>query len=110
MPDKNEPKLVTANDIANLTQAAKRLNDLMGSAIVQKESEAEKAGLAQMIGNFMLDHAFEFIGCWNIVNREYNPLVRGIAALLGRADLYTQNQLAASKPAKQEEAPKLVAP
>lgn len=110
MPDKaNEPKLITANDIAQLTSAVKRLNELMTSAIVQKETEAEKAGLAQMIGNFMLDHAYEFIGCWNIVNREYNPLVRGVAALLGRADLFTQNQIASAKPAQQE-APKLVAP
>jgi len=98
---------ITVNDIANLTQAAKRLADLLNSAILTKESDAEKAGLAQMVGNFMLDHAFEFIGAWNVLHFEYQPLIRGTASLFHRgAELTMKN---AEKPA-QEEAKSIITP
>jgi len=107
MPDKNKPVApITANDIANLTQAAKRLTDLLDSPILTKESDAEKAGLAQMIGNFMLDHAFEFIGAWNVLHFEYQPLIRGTAALFHRGAELTMK----SADKTQQEAKSIITP
>lgn len=93
MTDQTTPNLpapISTSDIARLTVSTKRLSDLLQSNIVTKEGDSEKAALAQSIGNFMLDHAYEFIGAWNVLHFEYQPLIRGTAALNHRAAMLTE--------------------
>jgi hypothetical protein len=81
------PKLkrLTPQAIRDLTEAHQRLIALSSKAIVEKNDDKEVAGLANYIGNTMLEHAPEFIGAWQVAQGEYQPLVLAVGKLLMRA-------------------------
>lgn len=103
-----QPGGLTPQKIRNLIAAHQKLTSLLQQQVVTKGSDEEKSGLANFIGNTMLEHAPEFIGCWNVVQGEYNPLVKGIAALLARANMllaaHAQDAQAEATPKPQQEA------
>lgn len=80
-----KPKRLTPQIIRNLAEAHARLVDLGSKKIVEKGDDKETAGLANFIGNTMLDYAPEFLGAWQLTHMEYQPLIIAVGKLLMRA-------------------------
>ena len=113
-----------------IIDAISRLNTLGGedSKIVtlDKNAEAEKAGLREYLKNTLLEHAGHLVGCWFAVKNEYEPLCNVFANITNRAEGIRAQRLAAeadprlggqvtesakeSAPAAAEEPRDLVAP
>jgi len=82
-----------------IIDAISRLNSLGGedSKIVtlDKNAEAEKAGLREYLKNVLLEHAGHLVGCWFAVKNEYEPLCNVFANITNRAEGIRAQRLAA---------------
>lgn len=73
-----------------LIDAIHRLNQLSSSVIVNKNDDAEKAGLEKFLYTGLVAHASVLLGCWFTVKTEYEPLVNCFSHLLERANGLTE--------------------
>lgn len=78
-------KRLTPQVVRDLAEANERLAALISKKVVEKNDDKETAGLANYIGNTMLEHCREFLGSWQIAQQEYQPLILAVGKLLMRA-------------------------
>jgi hypothetical protein len=69
--------------LANLTGGAEADSKII---TLDKNAEAEKAGLREYIKNQLLEHAGHLMGCWFAVKNEYEPLCNSFASIINRAE------------------------
>lgn len=85
-------------------QAIRRVNELKRQRIVTPGATEEIQAATQFVSHILTQHADELVGTWLACNREYTPLVEGIAALLRRAHVVNERlamQFQAQQEAKQ---------
>lgn len=74
-----------------IIDAINRLTQLSGTEgdskiiTLDKNAEAEKAGLREFLKNQLFEHAGFLMGCWFAVKNEYEPLCNTMASILNRA-------------------------
>lgn len=89
------PEKLTEEQFNQLANALARLHEIrnteVGGAIITAERKAEAAkleqealGIIEFISTTMIAHAQEFLGCWRVVQSEYNPLVNGFINFFNR--------------------------
>lgn len=76
-----------------IIDAISRLTQLTGNGdadskiiTLDKNAEAEKAGLREYVKNQMFEHAGHLMGCWFAIKNEYEPLCNTFASILNRAE------------------------
>ena len=73
------------NIVGKMHQAHARIVELGRTIVKTPGMEAEQRGLFEFLATNFITHGAEFIGCWATVMDEYDPLVKGAAAILARA-------------------------
>jgi hypothetical protein len=66
------------------------LSDRLKSTLITPETatlQAEHAGITRFLGNALLAHANELLGCYHIVHSEYQPVLKSIAIIARRIGL-----------------------
>jgi hypothetical protein len=76
-----------------IIDAISRLAQLTGNGeadskiiTLDKNAEAEKAGLREYIKNQMFEYSGHLMGCWFAVKNEYEPLCNAAASIINRAE------------------------
>lgn len=89
------PTSLTRLEVQKIIDAFGKLNDLS-----EKADEAQIKALQEFVIEKLFTHASEFLGCWIVLQEEYDPLIRGFSGLLARAH---QTLAEANKSNKQRE-------
>lgn len=91
---------LTEQRVQEIAVAFKKLHELSQSKIVTgPPQDAERAALTNFLRDAAVAHLPEFIGCWQAVRREYEPLVNAVAIFLNRVSTFSGQQ----QPAPQAE-------
>ncbi len=94
-------KPLTLNEGIELIQAVNKLIQLGAQKIIDKNSEAEKAGLETFVRSKMYEHASVLLACFYATKTEYEPLINSVSAIMNRAvGMNSVKQQAAEEAAK----------
>lgn len=83
-PNTPNTPLLSYKKAEELAGALSRLHELAETKITTKESNAEAAGLKRFVADEAPKHLNEFLGCWFIIRREYEPLLNTLAIMAKR--------------------------
>jgi hypothetical protein len=95
---------ITGAEFAQLAQSFARFQFIRNATIKQANDDAELRGLTEFMAQFFIDHAAEFLGCWQVLRSEYEPLI-GVLSVLARRAIATndsRSQVEAPQPAAPE--------
>lgn len=106
-PKAKGPKHASQELVAQMAGAMHRFNELNAQTVDTPNRSSEMKGIMDFLANSFLAHREEFIGCWLAMHNEYDPLIKGFAALIGRASARNNQimQQAEKQAAKQAEPP-----
>lgn len=79
---------LTRLEVQKIIDAFGKLNDLSEQVVISSlkaADEAQRTALQEFVLDKLFTHASEFLGCWIVMNEEYDPLIRGFSSLLARA-------------------------
>lgn len=79
-----------------------RLRELGLSKIITKDSDAEKKMINDYLQKAAYQHLNEFLGCWFVVHREYEPLMNSLGPLVSRCVHGVMSNMAAQAQAPAE--------
>jgi hypothetical protein len=77
---------LTRSDVQQLADAYRRYAELSTQTLQTPNKDSELAGLRAYLTEKLFTHASEFIGCWIVLDTEYQPLINGFVALQSRAN------------------------
>lgn len=99
-PAQAESPRLTHQQVEEIAQQYARFLDLKEQRIKTPTLEAELTGIMEYLANTFLNHAPEFIGCWNVVRTEYEPICVNLASLFSRVQAIRVNAVAQMKAAE----------
>jgi hypothetical protein len=91
MPNEKQTEL-TADKAREIIGAIARLGELGSNIIVDASTAAERQALKKWLGEALVEHSGELMGCWVAIRQEYEPLVNALAGVLPRALAITQKR------------------
>lgn len=74
-----------------------RLRELGQSKIITKDSDAEMKMITFYLHKAAYQHLNEFLGCWFVVHREYEPLMNSLGPLVSRCVHGVMSNMAAQQ-------------
>jgi hypothetical protein len=82
----NNSTKLTRSDVQQLADAYRRYAELSTQTLETPNRDSELAGLRSYLTEKLFSHANELLGCWIVLDTEYQPLINGFVALQSRAN------------------------
>jgi hypothetical protein len=101
---------LTEKVATELAGALARLHELGDSKIINPANEAEITDLRRYISATLPQYANELLGNWFVMRNEYEPMIQGFSALLGRAGALINARQAKQQEKQPEATPENVVP
>lgn len=102
-------KRIERAEVLKIGEAYTRFVELRNSKIKTASTDAEMAGLTEYLANVFINHVPCFLGPWFVVRDEYEPLVNGFTAMMGRAQfIIAQREMARAQAMQSAQAENVV--
>jgi hypothetical protein len=100
-----QPASLSRQRFNEIAGALARLAEINENTILSPTVEAELKGVREFLTNAFVQHGSEFLGAWNTLKEEYQPLLRAFAIVTSRVSgilIETERHRAAAAEKKSE--------